>query len=77
MWFIQSVNNDIVYKMKMCLIKNEIEDFSKYLNTMLIQSSSSFDNYESFYHGIMFMFLNSFGDRYIVESNKESGNRKI
>ena len=73
LWFVQSISSEVVYKIKKALINNEMEEFSKYLNRLLVESSGSFDSNESFYHGLMFMLLASFGDRYIIESNRESG----
>ena len=73
LWFANNVSSDIVREIKLALVNNEIEEFANKINILLLESSSYFDSSEGFYHGLMFMLLSSFGENYMVTSNKESG----
>jgi len=67
---LKSVNSDTMESLK----KNKIEDFEKYLQNILLRSTSFNDiKNEDFYHGLI-LGMSLFLDKdYYVNSNKESG----
>ena len=72
-WF--EINNarKEVTDFQRAILENDKELAEIILNQLMLKSISYFDNVENFYHGFVLGLLVDMGEKYIVESNRESG----
>ncbi len=72
-WFeINNARKEVVDFQK-AILENDKELAEIILNQLMLKSISYFDNVENFYHGFVLGLLVDMGEKYIVESNRESG----
>ena len=68
------LDNESYEKFLISLVEGNKEYIEEYLNDLLM-SASYYDTYENFYHGYLLGLFSGFlNDRFIVKSNRESGN---
>lgn len=67
-------SSKVAVSIQEALYSNDGAKLKKQLETLLLESASSFDTVdENFYHGLMLGLCVLFADRYYVTSNRESG----
>ncbi len=72
-WFEENKARKEVVDFQKAILENDKELAEIILNQLMLKSISYFDNVENFYHGFVLGLLVDMGEKYIVESNRESG----
>ena len=72
-WFEENNARKEVADFQRVILENDKELAEIILNQLMLKSISYFDNVENFYHGFVLGLLVDMGEKYIVESNRESG----
>ncbi|GHV14806.1 hypothetical protein AGMMS49938_11590 [Fibrobacterales bacterium] len=72
-WFKEKIRQKDFSKLYAAVINGEAETFEEELATVLETTISFYDSAENFYHGFLTGVLSGL-DKYIVKSNRESGN---
>ncbi len=72
-WFEENNARKEVVDFQRAILGNDKELAEIILNQLMLKSISYFDNVENFYHGFVLGLLVDMGEKYIVESNRESG----
>lgn len=66
------VSNDVIHFLD-ALLEQKLEEVKSFLEQLLLESISSFDTLESFYHRLMLGLVVSLREQYQIRSNRESG----
>ena len=72
-WFDENSAREDIISFQKAILENDKELAEIILNQLMLKSISYFDNVENFYHGFVLGLLVDMGEKYIVESNRESG----
>lgn len=72
-WFEQNNARKEITDFQQAILRNDKELVELILNQLMKKSISYFENVENFYHGFVLGLLVDMGEKYIVESNRESG----
>ena len=72
-WFEQNNARKEIADFQRAILRNDKELVGLILNQLMLKSISYFENVENFYHGFVLGLLVDMGEKYIVESNRESG----
>ncbi|GMO37497.1 MAG: hypothetical protein Ta2B_17210 [Termitinemataceae bacterium] len=72
-WFKETIEQCDLSRLYTAVLEGDAQTFEDELSELLIDSISFYDNQENFYHGFLTGVLSK-AKRYLVKSNRESGN---